>query len=185
MSENRPQVFPGWEEHRRTDRPHAQRIFAGVPAPVVAIAAIVDGEPTAMVATSFSVGVSHEPPMCLFAVQQSSRTWPRLASVPRVGVSVLGEGHAEVVQRLASREVQRRFEGVQWTTLPSGAVTLYGAPVWLECEVVQQHEAGDHLIVVLQVHGSSAVPDHAPLIHHEAVFGTFSPSTRRTAVNRG
>jgi flavin reductase (DIM6/NTAB) family NADH-FMN oxidoreductase RutF len=174
MTDDLPRVFPGWDEHRRTDRPHVQRTFAGVPAPVVAIAAVVDGEPTAMVATSFSAGVSHEPPMCLFSVQQSSTTWPRLSSVPRVGVSVLGEGHADVVRRLASRDRARRFEGVPWTTLPSGAVTLYGAPVWLECEVVQQHEAGDHRIVVLQVHGSSVVPEHAPLIHHEAVFGTFS-----------
>lgn len=176
MTTEGPQDFPTWEEHRRTDRQHVDRTFAGVPAPVVAIAAIVDGRPTAMVATSFSVGVSHEPPMCLFAVQQTSTTWPRLAAVPRVGVSVLGEGHAAVVRRLASRDANRRFEGVPWTRLPSGAVTLYGSPVWLECEVVQQHEAGDHRIVVLQVHGSSVEPDHAPLIHHEAVFGTFSAS---------
>lgn len=172
----RPAHFADWDlTYGNLDAARVKAIFSGIPSGVVAVAAEIDGAPTVMVATSFAPGVSFDPPMASFAVQQQSSTWPRLRSAARIGVSILGTAHRDSVRRLASRNTANRLEGIEHTRLPSGAVTLYDSPVWLECEVAAEHPAGDHLLVVLAITGSSIAAEHSPLIHHNAAFGTFDP----------
>ncbi|MCY1674962.1 flavin reductase family protein [Pseudarthrobacter sp. SL88] len=170
----RPEHFADWNlVYGNPDTDSVRATFKGIPSGVVAVAADVERIPTVMVATSFAPGVSFNPPMASFAVQQQSSTWPRLRGAPRLGVSILGTAHRGSVNRLASRNAAARFDGLEYTRLPSGAVTLYDSPVWLECEVAAEHPAGDHLLVVLAITGSSIAPEYAPLIHHNASFGTF------------
>lgn len=177
----RPTRFEGWDDtygHLDSDRVRAT--FTGVPTGVVAIAAMVDSVPTVMVATSFAPGVSFDPPMASLAIQAHSSTWPRLRGAERIGVSILGAAHRESVHRLASRNSAARFDGIEYTELPSGAITLYDSPVWLECDVAAEHAAGDHLLVVLRIVGSSLAPEYPPLIHHDAAFGTIHRSDAPT-----
>ncbi|KAF0960256.1 hypothetical protein MLGJGCBP_06648 [Rhodococcus sp. T7] len=62
------------------------------PSGIAALCAAVDDESVGLVATSFSVGVSYDPPLVLFSIQNSSQTWPRLRTAQRLGISILGEG---------------------------------------------------------------------------------------------
>ncbi|KQR89694.1 hypothetical protein ASF96_06980 [Microbacterium sp. Leaf179] len=173
--------FDGWDEaYGQLDSERVRATFTGVPTGVVAVAAVVEDAATVMVATSFAPGVSFDPPMASLAVQTRSSTWPRLRRAPRLGVSILGAAHGDSVHQLASRNAAARFDGIEYTELPSGAVTLYDSPVWLECEVRAEHPAGDHLLVVLEIIGSSLAPEHPPLIRHDAAFGTFRRGEART-----
>ncbi|MDQ1121499.1 flavin reductase family protein [Microbacterium trichothecenolyticum] len=140
--------------------------FAHVPAGVASVAAMVEGVATAMVVSSFAAGVSYEPPMVSFAVQLSSTTWPELVGAPRLGVSVLGEAHAEKTRQLASRDRARRLDDVAWATTPTGAVLLEGSPVWLECAVEHRYPAGDHELVVLRVEHLVRHADRVPIVWH-------------------
>lgn len=60
------------------DATELRKAFSAFPTGVVALAGTVDGEPTVLVASSFAVGVSQDPPLVMFAVQHSSTTWPVL-----------------------------------------------------------------------------------------------------------
>ncbi|MGQ7295467.1 flavin reductase family protein [Quadrisphaera sp. KR29] len=146
--------------------------FARYPSGVAVLAAVVDGEPAAVVASSFQVGISLDPPLVLFAVQHGSRSWARLSGAPAVGASVLGAGQGPLARQLASRDHAARFTGVPVRTAPSGALRVEGGPVWMECAVHQTVTAGDHDVVLLRVQAVVHEPGTAPLVWHASSFST-------------
>jgi flavin reductase (DIM6/NTAB) family NADH-FMN oxidoreductase RutF len=149
--------------------------FGGFPSGVAALCATVDGKPVGLVASSFSVGVSYSPPMVMFSVQNSSTTWPELARAARIGVSILGREQADTCLQLASRDRDARFSGVETTVSEGGALFLDAATMWLECEVVSTTPAGDHQVVVLQVHGLSVDDGGDPLVYRQRAFHGLRP----------
>lgn len=143
--------------------------FAQFPSGVAAFCAMVDFAPEALVASSFTVGVSLEPPLVMFAVQNSSTTWPKLRQARRLGVSVLAQGQEEACLQLSSK-TRDRFAGLATSVSDSGAVLLDGALLGLECEIVSETPAGDHTIVVLEVKSTEINHSADPLIYHGAAF---------------
>ena len=80
------------------DKASLREAFGHFPSGVVAVCADVDGERIGMAASTF-VPVSLEPPLVAFCVQNTSTTWPKLADLEHVGISVLGG----IVWRRANR----------------------------------------------------------------------------------
>ncbi|MFT4263439.1 MAG: flavin reductase family protein [Nocardioides sp.] len=149
-------------------------VFAGFPSGVAAVGAVVEGTAHVLVVSSFTVGVSQDPPLVLFAVQRTSSTWPDLRRAPVLGVSVLGVGHELAARQLAGHDKAARLAGVDHQVTPSGAVLLEESPVWLECTVEHEYPAGDHDIVVLRVSSLASSPDHDPLVWHRSRFASLA-----------
>ncbi|MCA4135529.1 flavin reductase family protein [Arthrobacter sp. M4] len=147
--------------------------FAQFPTGVAAFSAMVDFAPEVLVASSFTVGVSLEPPLVTFAVQNSSTTWPKLRQASRIGVSVLARGQEEACLQLSSK-TRDRFAGLSTSVTDSGAVLIDGAVLSLECEVVSEIPAGDHAIVVLEVKSTGINSAAEPLIYHGAGFRSLA-----------
>ena len=145
-------------------------VISNFPSGVVALAAEVGGETEVLVASSFSVGVSHQPPLVMFAVRNSSMTWPALSRAERIGVSVLGEAQLPVGRQLASAQRELRLLDVPTFVSEHGAVFLDQAPVWLECVIEDSHPAGDHSVVIMRVHRISSRADARPIVYHRSEF---------------
>ncbi|MGM0931190.1 MAG: flavin reductase family protein [Actinomycetota bacterium] len=144
--------------------------FAHFPSGVAAMAAEMDGERHVLVASSFTVGVSLEPPLVMFAVQKSSTTWPALRRAKRIGVSILGEGQGALCRQLAGRDKAARFDGVGAATTESGAILLPSASLWFECSIYAEHPAGDHDAVFFEIHALHADKETSPLVFHGSRF---------------
>ncbi|MCG2624805.1 flavin reductase family protein [Arthrobacter sp. I2-34] len=144
--------------------------FGHFPSGVAALAAEVDGVRHVLVASSFTVGVSLEPPLVMFAVQNSSSTWPGLRAAERIGISILGAGHGQLCRQLAGRDKSARFAGIEAVTGTGGAVFIPGAPVWFECSVYDEHPAGDHQVIFFQIHALHADKGLEPLVFHGSRF---------------
>lgn len=144
--------------------------FARFPSGVAAISALHGGLPQVIVASSFTVGVSLDPPLAGFFVQKTSSTWGLLADVPRLGVSILGSEHGAVCKQLASSDKTGRFRDVATRFTEQGAVQILGAPVWFDCSVYAVQSAGDHLAVQLLIEDFSIDTNVAPLVYHRSRF---------------
>jgi flavin reductase (DIM6/NTAB) family NADH-FMN oxidoreductase RutF len=127
-----------------------------------------DGEPVGMAMSSFAT-VSLAPPLVSVCVDRASTTWPRLAALPRLGLSVLGAGHEDACRSLA-RKTGDRFAGVSWHEAEGGAILLDGSALWIEAAIHRQLNAGDHWIVLLEALRLVPHPETAPLIFHQSAL---------------
>jgi flavin reductase (DIM6/NTAB) family NADH-FMN oxidoreductase RutF len=142
--------------------------FGHFPTGVIAIAAEIDGTRVGMAASTF-VPVSLQPALVAFSVQNSSRTWPRLAGRPALGISVLGEHHHDAARTLAAKAGDR-FAGIDTVTSAAGAVFVCQSCVWLHCAVRHEVAAGDHTIVILGIDDATVHDGVAPLVFHRSGF---------------
>lgn len=152
------------------DSLHLRDAFARFPSGVAAISALYEGKPQVIVASSFTVGVSLEPPLAGFFVQKTSSTWGLLSGVPRLGVSILGTEHAAICRQLASHDKDGRFKNVETRFTDAGAVQILGVPVWFDCSIYAVHSAGDHFAVQLLIEDLSIDAKADPLIYHRSRF---------------
>lgn len=144
--------------------------FSHFPQGMVLVAAEVDGVRHGLIASTFTVGVSLDPPLVSLAVQHSSKTWPALREQGHLGVTVLGRTHAPFARQLASTDRTRRFDGIDVTVDPQGALTLQHAPAWLTVRVYDQMRAGDHDLVLLEVLSIGSVPEAEAVVFHRSRF---------------
>ena len=158
-----------------------RRVFAAYPTGVAAIAALVEGMPAGIAASSF-VSVSLDPPLVSVCVAHTSTTWPALRSAKRLGISVLG-AHQELAGRHLGARGAERFAALSWRATGEGAVILCGASAWLDCSIDRHITAGDHDIVLLRVHDLAA-SDMPPLVFHGSTFRQLQARSRAEDLSR-
>jgi flavin reductase (DIM6/NTAB) family NADH-FMN oxidoreductase RutF len=136
---------------------------------VAFVTATPDGEPAGLIVNSFS-SVSLEPPLVSFCPSRSSHTWRRMRRTGSFGVNVLGRRHEEFA-RHATPAGADRFARLDWTLGRHGAPLLTDALASFECEIVAEHPAGDHWIVVGRVTHVLVAPVEEPLVFFAGAFG--------------
>lgn len=149
--------------------------FGAFPTGVVAVAAQVDGRLVGLAASSFT-SVSLDPPLVSFSVAKGSATWPELRRAEHLGVTVLAEDHGALCRQLAG-PAPERFTGVAFEIADSGAAMLTEGIAQYDCSVREEFGAGDHIIVLLQLHGVVVHSCGKPLIFHRSEFGRFAHLT--------
>lgn len=150
------------------DQALLRQAFGCFPSGVTAFCGMVNGKAEGMAASSFT-SVSLDPALVSVCVANTSSTWPKLAGLERLGLSVLAGDHAPVARALSAK-TDDRFRTIDWTATDSGAVFVHGATLWLECAPFKTVEAGDHEIVVLQIVALAMYPDVAPMVFHRSDF---------------
>ena len=159
---------PGPTAASALDTGTLRQAFGHFPSGVTAVCGMVDGSPLGMAVSSFT-SVSLEPPMVAVCMQLSSRTWPRLRELPRLGLSVLGANQEPLCRALAGPE-EDRFTGCSWETGEDGAVFLHGAVTWYSCILRDEVPAGDHSIALLEVDRLWTQQAAEPLVFHGSRF---------------
>lgn len=148
-----------------------RKAFGIFPSGVVAVAALVDGQPIGLAASSFT-SVSLDPPLVSFSVAKTSKTWPDLRRAGHLGLTILAESHGEACRQLAG-PVEDRFDGIAVSVSDSGALTLDEGVARFDCTIYREVEAGDHVIVLLGLHAVEHT-DGQPLIFHRSRFGRLA-----------
>ncbi|MGZ4217343.1 MAG: flavin reductase family protein [Solirubrobacteraceae bacterium] len=138
---------------------------------VAFVTAAPDGKPTGLIVNSLT-SVSLEPPLVAFCPARSSLTWQRMRRTGRFGVNVLARQHEDFARR-ATPAGADRFAGIEWEPGRGGVPLLSGALATLECEIVAEHAAGDHWIVLGRVDGLHRRQADQPLVFFDGAFSAL------------
>jgi 3-hydroxy-9,10-secoandrosta-1,3,5(10)-triene-9,17-dione monooxygenase reductase component len=157
-------------------------VLGHLPTGVTVITAHGADGPTGVAANSVT-SVSLDPPLILFCPAKSSTTWPSIRAAGRMCVNVMA-GHHEELSRQFARKAADRFAGVAWHER-AGGPALDDAVAWVECELLQEHDAGDHTIAVARVTAIDADEHAQPLVFFRGRYGAVAlPEPDRTTVER-
>ena len=118
--------------------------------------------PAGFTCQSFA-SLSLEPALVTFSPARTSSTWPLLREAGRFTVNVLPAEHQHLAAQFA-RSGTDKFAGVDHSPSPLGNPVLDQALAWVDCELHQEYDGGDHTIVVAAVRALSARPDAEPLL---------------------
>ena len=135
---------------------------------ITVITAMDDDEPVGIAANSFT-SVSLDPPLVLFCAAKTSTTWPRIRRAGHFTVNVLDE-HQEHISRLFAAKGADRFSQIEWKAGKRGPI-LDDVHAYLDCTIEDEHDAGDHVIVVGRVHELGLTADAGPLLFYQGRYG--------------
>jgi 3-hydroxy-9,10-secoandrosta-1,3,5(10)-triene-9,17-dione monooxygenase reductase component len=139
----------------------------------VTIITAMDGdEPVGVSANSFT-SVSLDPPLVLFCAAKASTTWPRIEAAGKFTVNILNE-HQEDVCRVFATKGADRFSRIGWRSSANGQPILHDSLAYIDCEMQEQHDAGDHIIVVGRVQELGVLSEEGPLLFYRGGYGKFA-----------
>ena len=140
---------------------------------VVIITGIDDRGPLGFTCQSFA-SLSLDPPLITFSPARISTTWARLRATKSFCVNVLAADYSHH-SRAFARSGTDKFAGVDWSPAPSGAPVLDGVSAWVDATLEDEHEGGDHTIVVGRVTDLGAYPARLPLLFYRGGYTNTSP----------
>lgn len=148
-------------------------VLGHFPTGVVIVTAYSDEEPVGMTLQSF-MSLSLDPPLVLLSVAKTSTSWPRIAPSGRFLVNILSQDQ-DITARQFSKSGADKFAGIEHRIEERlGGPLLHHVSAWVDCAAEQQHDGGDHVIIVARVLEAS-VPETGeggapPLIFHRSGF---------------
>ena len=121
------------------------------PAPV-AVVTVDAGDLKYALTVGSLVSLSLEPALVGVSIGHASQSHTPLRDAGRFAASLLA-GDQEALAQHFARSVPpiALWEGVELRESDLAEPLLAGALAWLECDVVSEHEAGDHTIFVAEV----------------------------------
>lgn len=135
-----------------------------------------------MTANAFT-SVSLDPPLVLCCVANKAWMNAAIISAGSFGVSVLGADQESVARYFADRRRpmgEAQFAGGDWLPGPqTGAPVLATALAWLECDLVQVRDGGDHSIFLGQVLNMNRSDSGSALLFFGGGFGHIVPPQNR------
>lgn len=143
--------------------------MGGFASGVTVITTVHDNEPVGFTCQSF-YSVSVDPPLVSFSISRNSKSLAALRSSGSIVINFLGADHQHLSAQFA-RSGTDKWAGVEWSpSSVNGAPTLSGTSGWVAGEILQEIEAGDHLIFLVSVQGIESAPEQDPLLFYRGAY---------------
>jgi flavin reductase (DIM6/NTAB) family NADH-FMN oxidoreductase RutF len=150
-----------------------RQVLGHYPTGVSAITACrQDGSPVGMLVGTFT-SVSLDPPLVGFLPSRTSTTFPLIEAAGRFCVNVLSADQEALCRDLGGPSA-RRFDHAAWRPSALGSPILDGCVAWIDCEIHNVVDAGDHAIVLGRVRSLDGDGSRLPLLFFQRGYGKFS-----------
>ncbi len=133
-----------------------------------------NGDIVAITINSFA-SVSLEPPLVLWCLEKSATAYDYFTKAAGYGVSVLHNDQEAISNRFAQR-ADVPAEKDLFESQNSGAPLLKKRLAGFDCELVECHEAGDHVILIAKVIAFDSQPG-APLLYFASNYADGPAAT--------
>jgi flavin reductase (DIM6/NTAB) family NADH-FMN oxidoreductase RutF/DNA-binding IclR family transcriptional regulator len=131
--------------------------------------------PVGMAVGSFT-SVSLDPPLVAFLPDRSSTTFPLIRETGSFCVNVLADEQEPVCRAFATRGADK-YSNSEWSRGCTGSPILAGAVAWIDCDIEDVLEAGDHFIVLGRVRDLEVASQGSPLLFFRGGYGRFSTAS--------
>ncbi len=148
-----------------------RQVMGAVPTCVTVVASIADEAPQAMVIGSFG-SVSLDPPLVQFMPGKSSATWAHIEKARKFCVNVLTDAQVDVCNSFFKKDVDP-FTTVEWTTTDNGSPKIADCLAYMDCDIHEVVDGGDHWIVLGRIVEMGAADEGKPLVFFRGGYGTF------------
>ena len=126
-----------------------------------------DGNPNGLTANAF-MSLSLDPPLVLIGVDKGAQCYACFNLQNGFTVNFLSEDQEEVSRRFATKGIDK-FAGLQWHAGENGAAILDAALGYVECNITQCYDGGDHTIVVGEIVNGNATGER-PLLFFKGKY---------------
>lgn len=126
-----------------------------------------EGNPQGLTANAF-MSLSLNPPLVIISVDKGATCYSCFELQNGFTVNFLSEDQEEISRRFATKGADK-FAGLQWHAGSNGAAMIDGALGYVECNITQCHDGGDHTIVVGEVVNVAADGDR-PLLFFKGKY---------------
>lgn len=130
----------------------------------------LDGSLIGMTANSFS-SVSMDPPLLMFCPASHLPSLPAFERAGHFAINILAASQDELAKHFA-RPSENKFAGVDYSSGLFGAPVINGSVATFECTLFESHNAGDHKILIGEVHHFVTNPDSPALVFHRGQMFT-------------
>jgi len=152
---------------------------------VVIVTSALHGKPLGLTVQSL-IALSLDPPLVLFSPAKTSTTWPAARATGKFCVNILGEHQLQICQTFSASGGDK-FATVDWAWSESGLPAISGCIAYVECELYETHEAGDHEIAIGAVQQLRLGDPRPPLVFFQGAYRQLSmaANSARTATQDG
>ena len=140
---------------------------------VVVATGSVDGVPAGFSAQSF-VSLSLDPPLVALCPAKTSTSWPKMRASGSFCINVLAAEQRSICDAMALPGGDK-FTTFDWAPGVSGSPVLNGVIAYIDCDLVAEHDGGDHTIAIGQVRDFQVLDrDKRPLLFYHGGYGSFA-----------
>lgn len=130
------------------------------------------GQPAGFTAQSF-LSLSLNPPLVALCPAKSSGSWPKMRDSGHFCINILAEDQQALGGLFAQSEVDR-FAELDWRPGATGSPILAGGLAYIDCDLADEWDAGDHSIAVGQVRDMEILNGECgPLLFFRGGYGRF------------
>lgn len=136
----------------------------------VTVVSALDGQnPIGFTCQAFTA-LSIDPPMISLSPHKQSSTWPKIRKSESFVVNILASDQ-KAISASFGKSGTDKFAGVLWSPSSRGLPIITGSLAWLDCEITQEIDAGDHTLVVATVRELGVGEENGqPLLFHRGRY---------------
>jgi flavin reductase (DIM6/NTAB) family NADH-FMN oxidoreductase RutF len=127
-----------------------------------------EGQPHGMTINSLT-SASLDPPLLLFCLNKYSKTAHYFTEAPCFAVNILSGDQESLARTFAARDL-KGWDGLERIVSSLGNPILKGVVAALECKPRDIHAAGDHHILIAEVHQLNIFSTESPLVFFKSHF---------------